>query len=380
MTRQLEIKQPFNLALTLTMGQAFRWRELGDSWFSGVIGENLVHIRQTDYGVEYLVGGPDGKRAATSEDDELLLRYFREDDDVMKIYADISRRDEQIARLVAKYKGMRVLRQEPWECLVSYICSASNSIERISECVAVLSKELGEPLTIDNKTRVTFPKPEQLAASTEERLWELKFGFRAPRVIAAANRVADTGINLANFKLMSYQDARTRLMQYDGIGPKIADCVALMSLDKLEAFPVDRHIRRLVNDLWFGYDKPLSDSKIVEWAQDYFGPYAGYAGQFIFCDRAQAGNHAASSTSSRNVRDREKSDSRKFEDHRARQYPFCDAPPGRHCKTPGGHYLPQGHADRRSQTSRTTRARRRDTFVRRRSLPRRRIRPSLRRQ
>ena len=127
MTRQLKIEQPFNLELSLTMGQAFRWHKLpadfygdGHKWFSGVLGENLLHIRQTDDGVEYRVGGPDGERAGTPADDEMLRRYFREDDDVAAIYQDICR-DPVVAGLVRKYPGMRVLRQEPWECLVSYI-------------------------------------------------------------------------------------------------------------------------------------------------------------------------------------------------------------------------------------------------------------------
>ena len=352
MTRQLEIKQPFDLELSLTMGQAFRWRELGDGWFSGVLGENLVHIRQTDGGVEYRVGGAEGERPANRKDDEMLRRYFREDDDVAAIYEDIRSRDERIKRLVKQYRGMRVLRQDPWECFVSYICSRSNSIERISQCVAALSKELGDPLTIGDETRVTFPTPERIATSTEEQLLELKFGFRARSVVVAASRVADSGIDLANFKMMSYQNAKERLMQYDGIGDKIADCIALMSLDKLEAFPVDRHIRRLVNDWWFGLEKPPSNTRILRWAQDYFGPYAGYAGQFIFCDRAQPDNGVSSGASQQNVRSTAENRKGEFNDHRVRQCPRCGALPGRHCKTPGGYYLQQGHKDRRSQAGR----------------------------
>ena len=374
MTRQLQIDQPFDLELSLTMGQAFRWRTLEDGWFSGVLGENLVHIRQTDDGVEYRVGGTDGERTANRKDDRMLSRYFRDDDGVDEIYADISSRDPVIADLVHQYRGFRVLRQEPWECMVSYICSANNSIEGIKRCVNSVSMEFGDPVFLDGETRMTFPTPERLADATEERLRELKLGYRAPWVVAAANRVVDSRINLENFKRMSYQNVTTRLKRYDGIGDKIAACVALMSLDKLQAFPVDTHIRKIVNGRWFGGEKPLSDVRVVEWAQDYFGPYAGYAGQFIFCDRAQAGYRTTSGTSRRNSGDAGKSAGQKFNDHRVRRCPFCDAPPGRHCKTPGGHYLLQGHKDRRSDARRTT------TSARRRSNARRAIRGAGRRR
>ncbi len=366
MTRQLPIHQPFDLALSLTMGQAFRWHELppdfyggGHKWFSGVLGENLIHIRQTENGLEYRVGNPNGERTATAEDDDMLRRYFRDDDDTAAIYADISNRDSHIAELVREYSGMRVLRQEPWECMVSYICSANNSIKGVSRCVEALSNEFGRQVTLGDESRLAFPLPWRLAEATDARLRELKLGFRAPRVVLAARRVADAGINLTNFVLMPYRDAKARLMQYDGIGPKVADCIALMSLDKLEAFPVDTHIRKLVNERWFGWEKPPPDYEIVQWSRGYFGPYSGYAGQFIFCDRAQAGNRAAASASRRKVQGTAKSRSASFEDHRARQCPFCGAPPGSHCKTPGGHYLLQGHSDRRSPVRRTIRNARR---------------------
>ena len=365
MTRHLQINQPFDLELSLTMGQAFRWRSLGDGWFSGVLGENLVHIRQTEGGVEYRVGGPDGECSANRKDDRMLLRYFRDDDGVDEIYADISSRDPVMADLVQWYRGFRVLRQEPWECMVSYICSANNSIEGIKRCVDSVSMEFSEPVFLDGETRMTFPTPERLADATEQRLRDLKLGYRAPWVVAAANRVVDSRINLENFKRMSYQNATTRLKQYDGIGDKIAACVVLMSLDKLEAFPVDTHIRKLVSGWWFGYDKPPSDHIIVEWAQDYFGPNAGYAGQFMFCDRGQARSRTTSGTSRRDSRDTGKSENQKFNDHRVRRCPFCDAPPGRHCKTPGGHYLLQGHAARRSQTARPMSSTRRRSRARR---------------
>jgi len=294
MMRQLEVKQPFNLERSLMMGQAFRWRPLGDGWFSGVIGENLVRIRQTNDGVEYRVGGADGERTATSDDDELLLRYFREDDDVAAIY-DHLRQDVHIAQLTEQHCGMRLLRQEPWECMVSYICSANNNIPRISGIVEAIAKSFGSSIKLAGDIRHTFPAATELAAdeAKSEKLASLNLGLkRDEKIIAASQRVCDGALNLCSLRQQPYAEVMRTLMQgnrhsskANGIGPKIADCIALMSLDKTEAFPVDTHIRRAMNEIYFQAQKPPSDAKIVRWAQEHFGPYAGYAGQFLFCDQ-----------------------------------------------------------------------------------------------
>ena len=162
MARHLEITQPFDLALSLTMGQAFRWRPLGEGWFSGVIGENLVHIRQTENGVEYRVGGPDGEREAAGVDDELLRRYFREDDNVAAIYASISG-DPKMDTIVQEFPGLRLLRQDPWECLVTCICSARNHLKHIDAIIERIANKFGMKVTLNKEERRTFPAAEQLA-------------------------------------------------------------------------------------------------------------------------------------------------------------------------------------------------------------------------
>ena len=296
MTRQLKIQQPFNLALTLTMGQAFRWRPLGDGWFSGVIGENLIHIRQTDDGVEYRVGGRNGE-LPDADLDQLLRNYFRDDDDVIGIYRDISR-DLHIAQLVKKYNGMRVLRQDPWECLVSYICSRSNSIPNIRHCVSQLSTLNRRTVELRGDIQHIFPPPQRLLAVGMVGLSELDLAGRFSQdfpsaIYAAARRVYSGELDLEVLKTRPYLEVNSTLMQgtrygeqeNNGIGPKISDCVALMSLDQLEAFPVDTHIRRLVHETWFGDGNRLSDAGIVRWARRHLGVYSGYAGQFLFCDR-----------------------------------------------------------------------------------------------
>ncbi len=366
MTRQLSLPDPFDLGLTLTMGQAFRWRELGDGWFSGVLGENLVHVRQTDDGVEYRVGGPEGERNAGDADDAMLRRYFRDDtDNVAAIYDDISGRDERIKRLVRQYRGMRVLRQEPWECLVSYICSRSNKIPNIKQCVSQIATLSRQTVSLDNNDEQrTFPTPERILEAGLEGLIELEFAGRFSQdfpqsIIAAARRLHDRNLELYQLRQRPYAHVMRTLMQgrpgnkeNNGIGLKIADCVALMSLDKLEAFPVDTHIERLVNDWWFGWEKPPSYSRIAQWAKGYFGPHAGYAGQFVFCAREQGEINVAYSTPSRQIDDvtsqSQSVPTRNVSRHLNRNYsyPRCGSEIGRVCRYPSGYRYEKGHSER----------------------------------
>ena len=287
---QLTITQPFNLELSLTMGQAFRWQPYGDAWFSGVIGSHLIHIRQTDAGVEYRTGGPDGETDADLSN--LLSAYFRLDDDLAAIYADLAARDSHIAALIRQYPGMRVLRQDPWECLVSYICSANNNIKRISDNVEAIAQAFGQPLQLAGNVRHTFPTASQLTAARDAAatLDAMRLGLkRAKNIVGAAVRVGEGELDLDELKRRPYPEVMHSLMQgsrnrskANGIGPKIADCVALMSLDKTEAFPLDTHIKNAMRSQYFAGRKLPPDAQLVEWAQGYFGPYAGYAGQYLF--------------------------------------------------------------------------------------------------
>ena len=260
---------------------------LGDGWYSGVLKQHLMHLRQTPDGIEYRAGGPDREIADVDLDDQ-LRRYFRLDtDDIESIYVDLAGRDSQIGPLLERYRGVRLLRQEPWECLTSYICSARASVASITKNAEALAEEYGNPVAVAGETRRTFPAPEVLVQANESRLEELGLGFKGPRVIAAARQVTDNLGELERLKEMPYPDAKRRLMEYDGIGPKIADCICLMALDKVEAFPVDRHIRRAVED-YVSSEPKATDAVMVRWAQDHFGSYAGYAGQYFFLDQRQS--------------------------------------------------------------------------------------------
>lgn len=285
MARELGINQPFNLGLSLEMGQAFRWRKLPDGWFSGVVGPHLFHVRQIDGGIEYKAASLTGHE---DEPDQCLRRYFRMDDDIDAIYASIAR-DPKVDTIMREFPGLRILRQDPWECLVSYICSANTGVSGTAKKVDAISKSLGKPLVLEGEIRHTFPSPVQIGPAGDGYLRTLGVGKPSEYIIGAANTMLDGGFALDTLATLPYPDAKNRLMGYPGIGSKIADCIALFALDQLKAFPMDRWVWRAVTEAYpeWGFpekarptDKEMREAS--ERARLEFGEYAGYANQYLF--------------------------------------------------------------------------------------------------
>jgi N-glycosylase/DNA lyase len=272
---ELVIDQPFDLESSLESGQAHRWKK-SDDWYSGVVRGEFIQIRQKGQTVEFMSGpSPEATAAA------MLRDYFRLDDDLDAIYLDINK-DNRVADMVDKYPGLRILRTEPWECLVAFICSANNNIARIHQLMERMSEEFGNPVTLNGETRYTFPTPADLAEGGEMELRRLGLGFRAPYVDQASKAVLEGRLDLAALVQMPYPEAKEALMDMKGIGPKIADCIAIFSLEKLEAFPIDVWIRRALAEWYFPDQKTPPDKVLLEWAQDHFGRYGGYAQQYLF--------------------------------------------------------------------------------------------------
>ena len=314
MTSRLAIKQPFDPAHSLDMGQAFRWRRLGydnlrrrdwgnppafwlqdgGGWYSGVLEGCLVHVRQVDDGLEYRTGGRDGER----DDIDLgraLHHYFRLDDDIGEVY-NHQGPHPAVANAIARYLGLRVLRQERWECLVSYLCSGTNGIRGITSCVERIARLSGRTVRLDGEERYLFPTPRQPNAAGRESLDDLGLGLdRARNIFLMGIQICydQTMLDRAAGPGVPGCEIVRLLDSYRGIGPKIASCVALMSLDKLDAFPVDRWVQRALSccdlsTMPVGFagrvtgPRPLTDAqqyRVAEWARGHFGECAGYANQ-----------------------------------------------------------------------------------------------------
>ena len=241
------INHPFDLARTLDGSQDFRWQSLGDDWHSGVLDGNLVHLRQNADILEY--------RAHATNLDTLLTSYFRLDEDMDAVYSTLSSLDPYIATLANAYPHLRLLRQpDPWECTVSYLCSANNNVPRIKHIVEGIAQKLGRRLELNGDIRYTFPTPEAVLQAGPDSLREMRLGLdRHNKIFEAAQSVCMGKLDLPCLAHPEtpYDEAKRQLMQCRGIGPKIADCIALFSLNKLEAFPVDTHVKKAATRHFF---------------------------------------------------------------------------------------------------------------------------------
>ena len=270
----LDIGQPLDFASTLESGQAFRWRRRGD-WYYGVVLDDLVALKQDGSRLEV--------RSSSSRPDQLestLRDYFRLDDDLDAIYSCIDT-DPRMHDAIVAYRGLRILRQDPWECLVGFICSANSNIPRISASMVAIAQSYGQPLQLDDYVDHSFPTPQKLAEAGESALRELRLGFRAKYVARAAERVAQGEVQLEPLRHLPYQEAKEVLTSLLGVGDKVADCVLLFSLDKLDACPIDRWVRRAMEE-WYLNGAKLNYKDIRAWSLEKWGGYAGYAQQYLF--------------------------------------------------------------------------------------------------
>ncbi len=269
------LSQPFNLEQSAECGQAFRWTRDGDYYYC-VVGSRILKVRQKGRKLFASLHPGTGYLSVL----QAVGDIFRFDDNVEEILSELSR-DRLIRSSLSGHRGLRLIRQDPWECLVSYLCSINSNIPRIRGDVERLSARYGEEIVFDGRTFHTFPSIDALANAEEEELRSMKVGFRAKYIVSAARKVRDEKVDLMSFRKMDYGDAFAELCTYFGIGPKVADCVLLFSMDKLEAFPVDRWVRRGVEILYFG-GKRMTEKQVREWSREHFGRYAGYAQEYLF--------------------------------------------------------------------------------------------------
>ncbi len=262
----------FNLDYTLSCGQVFRWEK--NDWWTGIVSGSVIRAKQN--GSELLI--------ESKLDKNFVQDYFRLDDDMERIYSEINK-DKLMDSLIQKYRGLRLIRQDPWECLVSYICSSNNTIRNIKNSIKRMCKCFGEEL---ERGYYSFPAPEALAQVHINDMAQCKLGFRAPRVLKVASMVAAREFDLYRIKDMPYQEGRRELMKIEGVGGKIADCVLLFAFGKLESFPVDTHIEHIMDSFYGEHFKNVKKSKkreeIAEFAKQYFGRYCGYAQEYLYME------------------------------------------------------------------------------------------------
>lgn len=272
----------YDLALTLNSGQAFRWR-WHDGWWEGVIGPRWVKLREHPGGIE-------AEAAAPVAEWTWMEDYLQTGVD-LKAIARTFPNDEPMRAAVAACRGLRLLRQDPWECLASFILSATKQIVQIQQIVATLCERFGDPVAAPagHEPAFSFPGPERIASASEAELRACKMGFRAPKLLATARRVATQQIDLTALRSRTAHEAREELLRLPGVGPKIANCVLLFAGGFQAAFPIDVWVMKALRELYFPRRCP-KPRRLREFAAGHFGPYAGYAQQYLFCYmRSKAG-------------------------------------------------------------------------------------------
>ena len=276
----------FSLDDTLASGQCFRWKRGVDGWWRGVIGRSVVGVRQE---VEKFLWWtyPDGA------DESLLRDYFQLDVDLGEIVRRISEADEVAGEAARRWSGLRLVRQDPEECLLSFVCSTANSVPRIAYGIGEFSRHFGEPLgEVEGATYYAFPSASTLAQVDPVYLTQISgLGFRGRNLVRVAMQIEERGAGWASsLRDISYEQAHRELVSLHGIGAKIADCVCLFSLDKTEAVPVDTHVWQLAKALYFPdwterkSITSLAYNTVAGAFRERFGELAGYAQNFLFYD------------------------------------------------------------------------------------------------
>ncbi len=263
-----------NLDFTINSGQVFLWDKKGDEWI-GINGQDILIVTQKPF------------RLVSSS--AKIRNFFREDDDLDRILLDISK-DDLLRKAVQRFRGLRLMRQDPFQCYISFICSSNSSIRNIKLMLQNLCKKFGNKVEFNKQNFSTFPEVTALANASMKELLSCGLGFRAKYVKAAAKAVDSGRIDLHLLKKADYKSALESLKTVYGIGNKVADCILLFSLDKLESFPIDRWTQRILLKYYSKVFHDITEKSVTEKKYEnlhekilkHFGAYSGYAQQFLF--------------------------------------------------------------------------------------------------
>ena len=265
-------KFSINIDNSINSGQVFLWEKNGNDWY-GINGQDILKINKNGI-IKSLLNSK--------------TNFFRKNDNMQEIIKSISK-DEIVKKSVKQYVGLRIFKQDPFQCMISFIISSNSNIQKIKSSLEKISKKFGTKVKIQNKEFFLFPKPEKLANASIEEIKKCGVGYRAPFIKQASKMIVLKKINFKYLEKCDYQEAKKKICVIPGIGNKVADCILLFSLNKLEAFPLDTWMIKILEKY---YSKEFKiETKTITQKQyellhekivDYFGPYCGYAQQFLF--------------------------------------------------------------------------------------------------
>jgi N-glycosylase/DNA lyase len=290
----------FNPQISINSGQMFLWEKFDNSWY-GVYGNHILKFSTTtiNNGDSSNNNNNNVEFFSFPEFKEWEKQVFRLDDDIEKIIAGFSN-DVVVSEAIRRYPGLRLMRQEPHQCMFSFVCASNTNILMIRRMLKNLSRKFGVKVIIDGKEFFTFPTADSLNKANINELLSCGIGYRAKAIKAVAEGIASGKLDIKELTHASYNDAKEQLLKIYGIGNKIADCILLFSLEKLESFPIDVWIARALSSYYDWVfienknrqkkEKKKIDDKITfgqynilsEAIRNYFGKYSGYAQQYLF--------------------------------------------------------------------------------------------------
>lgn len=263
----------FNIRHIFDCGQCFRWNKEEDESYTGVVKNKVINVLQEGNTVDF-------NNINSDDFQNSIKNYFDFDTDYETIKKTVNT-DDIMAQAIKFGDGIRILNQDEWETMISFMISANNRIPMIKKVIENLSTSFGDYLgNYKGKDYYSFPSAESLAAAPVEKILECKAGFRAPRIKEAANRFLTERDQIYNIRNISYDEGLAYLKTYTGIGDKVANCVLLFSMRHFDTFPVDVWVRRVMQTLYV--DKETKDADIKIFAEEKFGKFSGFAQQYLF--------------------------------------------------------------------------------------------------
>ena len=268
----------FELKDIFECGQCFRWNKKEDGSYVGVIKDTVVKVEKQDNKIIFT--GSDNKDFSS-----LIIDYF----DLKTNYSDYKNKlkkvDKYMNESIKFGEGIRILKQDLWETIISFIISANNNIPRIKRIIENISKEYGKRIKFEGENYYTFPTIESLRTASVQDLRKLGLGFRDKRIFNTTQMIDSRKVELKN--ICNMQDTlqmREELLKLDGVGPKVADCILLFSLHRFDVFPIDVWVRRVMNDLYIhnNDENKVNKKEILKLADEKFGKIKGLAQQYLF--------------------------------------------------------------------------------------------------
>lgn len=275
----------FELKDIFDCGQCFRWNRQEDGSYTGVFGENILNVRKEKENIVM-------EGLCRKDIKKTVEEYFDLNRDYNQIKEKLAKIDKNMETSIKYGQGIRILNQDLWETIISFIISANNNIPRIKGIIERLSYTYGTKMTWKGKDYYAFPTAEQLRDVTSKEYRDLGLGFRDKRLYETTQMIVNKQVNLNQMqKNQNTFEVREQLLSLSGVGPKVADCILLFStLKRLEVFPIDVWVRRVMNDLYIKQadETKVSKKQIEKIATEKFGDLAGLAQQYLFYWRREA--------------------------------------------------------------------------------------------